>query len=129
MRIALAIGVGAGITYLFWLNIGTHLTVTTDIVGRTTFDDFDIYRYLERFYDIALVLPASSAIAYLLLHYFGPLRATPPARPWPPVLEVVDLVEGHDGAVTAETESDIIFRAANWSGLWFASDLLRLLWA
>ncbi len=106
MRVALALGIGAGFTYLLWLNIGTHLTVTTDIVGRTTFADFDIYRYLERFYDIAFVLPASSAIAYVLLHFFGPLRATPPARPWPPLLEVVDPVDDVEVGVTSLTDTD-----------------------
>ena len=101
-----ALGIGAGFTYLLWLNIGTHLTVTTDIVGRTTFAHFDIYRYLERFYDIAFVLPASSAIAYVLLHFFGPLRATPPARPWPPLLEVVDPVDDVELGVTSLTDTD-----------------------
>ena len=87
MRVALALAFGAAVTYLVWRHIGTHLSVSTDIVGSTTFADFDPYRYIYRFYDITLVLPAATALAYVLLAWFGPLRAAPPAHAWPPVLE------------------------------------------
>ena len=106
LRIVIAVGCGAGLTLLLWLNIGTHLTVTTDIVGRTTFADFDVYRYLERFYDIALVLPASAAIVYVVLQFFGPLRADPPHRPWPPHLDTADVGEAVDVRVRSRTEDE-----------------------
>jgi hypothetical protein len=87
LRILLAFAIGVGLTYLAWQHIGTHLSLSTDIVGATTFADFDVYRYLYRFYDIALVLPVATALAYLILFRFGPLRAAPPVRKWPPLLE------------------------------------------
>jgi hypothetical protein len=94
LRFILALAIGAGFADLAWRHIGTHLSVTTDIVGRTTFADFDIYRYLDRFYDVALVLPIVTIVAYLLLARFGPLRAPTMWRPWPPQLDVSDTVVG-----------------------------------
>ena len=75
LRFALALAIGGGLTDLAWRHIGTHLSVTTDIVGRTTFADFDIYRYLDRFYDIALALPVLTTLASLLIAQLGILRA------------------------------------------------------
>ena len=86
-RFILAFLIGIGVADLFWRHIGTHLSVTTDIVGRTTFADFDIYRYLDRFYDVILVFPAVTILAYVLVARFGLLRAPRPFRPWPPSLE------------------------------------------
>jgi hypothetical protein len=87
LRCAVAVAIGVGASYVAWQHIGTHLHVTTDIVGRTTFADFDVYRYIYRFYDVTLVLPAATTLAYVLLSRFGPLRSPPAARPWPPGLE------------------------------------------
>jgi len=94
LRFALALGIGGGLADLAWRHIGTHLSVTTDIVGRTTFADFDIYRYLDRFYDITLVLPVLTTLAYLVISRFGALRAPKAGRPWPPGLDVSDTVVG-----------------------------------
>jgi hypothetical protein len=74
-------------TLIVWRHIGTHLSVTTDIVGGTTFNDFDTYRYIYRLYDIVLVLPAATILAYLLMAKFGPLRSAPRHGEWPPLLE------------------------------------------
>ena len=90
LRVVTAIAFGVGVTYLVWRHIGTHLSVTTDIVGYPTFADFDTYRYIFRFYDITLVLPAATILAYLLLARFGPLRSSSSSRDWPPALEVTE---------------------------------------
>lgn len=120
LRFALATGIGAGVTDLVWRHIGTHLSVTTDIVGRTTFADFDIYRYLDRFYDIALVLPVTVVLVYLLIAKFGPLRAPAAVLPWPPALDCSDTVMG----LAQRTTSVAVPADADTE----AGDLLPLLW-
>lgn len=110
LRFALALAVGGALTDLAWRHIGTHLSVTTDIVGRTTFADFDIYRYLDRFYDIALVFPVLTTLVYLLIARFGTLRASKARRPWPPDLDasdtVVGLVQRHESQVGPDPAVD-----------------------
>ena len=115
---ALALAFGAGVTYLVWGHIGTRLSVSTDIVGSTTFADFDPYRYIYRFYDIALVLPAATAFAYVLLARLGPLRVAPPARGWPPVLEETEPTSDAPSARVESSGSEEAVRIAGRDVLW-----------
>jgi hypothetical protein len=68
-----AVGV-AGVAGLWlWRRTGTQLSVTTDIVGSTTFANFDIYHYLTHFYIAVLLVPAIAVAVYLALGRWGPL--------------------------------------------------------
>ena len=67
-----------------WSRVGHHLSVSTNIVGSTTFTAFDINRYLDAFYLIAIVLPALAVGMYAVLARWGPLRKAPRVDPqWP----------------------------------------------
>lgn len=74
-RIATACLIGALLTLFVWTHVGTKLSAHTDIVGRTTFANFDINRYLNRFYAVTLLLPFACFAAYFVLLRWGPLRA------------------------------------------------------
>jgi hypothetical protein len=117
LRIGIALAFGAVVTLIVWRHIGTHLSVTTDIVGNTTFSDFDAYRYIYRFYDIALVLPVATSFAYILMNRFGPLRSAPAPEEWPPLLvESEDSPEGSSPALTSDATGDD--RVRTMDGVW-----------
>ena len=102
--------------YVVWRHIGTRLSVTTDIVGSTTFTDFDSYRYIYRFYDVTLVLPAATALLYMVLSRFGPLRADPPNR-WPPQLEELEPTLGdvHESELTLGESGHTVGQDLLWA--------------
>lgn len=89
----LALALGTIVSYFVWSHIGSHLSVTTDVVGQTTYADFDVYRYLDRFYTVVVVFPAVTALSYFLIATFGPSRVRA-KRPWPPELDVEDTETG-----------------------------------
>ena len=71
---------------VIWSHVGKRLRVSTSIVGSTTFTGFDINRYLDAYYLLALVMPALAIATYMLVARVGPLRAVPSKAPWPPEL-------------------------------------------
>lgn len=83
---AVAIACAAAVSRVAWGLVGDQLSLRTDIVGSTIFDDFDIYHYLDHFYILAVLLPGLAAGLYLLLVHWGPLASRGPRPPWPPFL-------------------------------------------
>ena len=115
-RTVIALAFGVVVAYVVWRHIGTRLSVTTDIVGSTTFTDFDSYRYIYRFYDVTLVLPAATALLYMVLSRFGPLRADPPNR-WPPQLEELEPTLGdvHESELTLGESGHTVGQDLLWA--------------
>ena len=76
----------AALSWVVWGRVGTQLSVRTDIVGGTTFYDFDIYQYLDYLYIVLLLLPALAAALFLALSRWGPLASRRSRPSWPPLL-------------------------------------------
>jgi hypothetical protein len=86
-RFVFSVLFAAGISELIWRREGQHLSVVTNIVGSTTFQDFNINRYLDGYHLIAGGFPALAIATYAVVARFGPIRRrTPLDRPWPPPL-------------------------------------------
>jgi hypothetical protein len=118
LRLALALSFGAIVTLFVWWHIGTELSVTTDIVGNTTFSDLDAYRYIYRFYDISLVLPVATSLAFVLMARFGPLRSAPTSKEWPPLLVETETVpECSPPSSTLDATEDIV-RVGSMDAVW-----------
>lgn len=82
LRVGLSIAVAAAVGAIVWKRAGGPLSVRTNVVGSTTWDNFNVYLYLHRFYDVALLVPLIAVVALLLLSRWGPLArtATPVTR-------------------------------------------------
>src|ERR1017187_9573028 len=90
LRAMVAVVCAAAVSGVAWGLVGNQLSVTTDMVGSTTFYDFDIYHYIDHFYILAIVLPALAAVLFLVLARWGPLASRDPHPLWPPPLSAPD---------------------------------------
>jgi hypothetical protein len=54
--------------------VPSHLSGRFDVVGYPLYADFDVNRYFDVFYLVAIVFPLVALIAYVLVSRFGPLR-------------------------------------------------------
>jgi hypothetical protein len=94
IRFIFSVLVAAGLSELIWKREGRHLSVVTNVVGSTTFNDFDINRYLDGYHLIAVGFPALAIAVYAVVARFGPIRRRAPLeRPWPPPLLVDDAAD------------------------------------
>ncbi len=84
-RFTLAGALSVGATDLLWHAVPGTLTASTDVVGYPIFADFDITRYFDAYYLIALVLPVLVLLFYHLLAWRGPLRKAREPRAIRPV--------------------------------------------
>jgi len=89
-QVLVAIAAAAVVSRLAWAHVGNQLSVTTDIVGSTTFNNFDIYRYFDHFLILVLLFPGLALALYLADSRWGPLANRGPRPPWPPPLVVAD---------------------------------------
>lgn len=84
---AISVLVGATVTDLVWTAVPQKLSVTTNIVGSTTFDDFNVFRYHDAYYLLTFVFPLATTVVFLALTRLGPLTySRRNLRPWPPHL-------------------------------------------
>jgi hypothetical protein len=81
-RFAVAIAAAALITYLGWREVPHHLVVRTDIVGYPIFANFDIDRYIDAYYLVAILFPLLSIGLYQLVSRWGPLQRRTEPRRW-----------------------------------------------
>jgi hypothetical protein len=79
-RFLLAVVIGAGVALLAWALVPTHLSGRFDVVGYPLYADFDVNRYFDAFYLIAIAFPLVALAAYVLAARFGPLRRQVPRR-------------------------------------------------
>ena len=93
LRTALACAFGVAATAIVLAHVGNQLSVRTSIVGGTTFQGLDIYRYLDRFYAATLLFPLCAIEAYVVLRRWGPLAVVPTPRSGPPSLIRFDNLE------------------------------------
>ena len=56
-----------------WGRADGPLSVHTDVVGRTTWANFNVYRYLYHFYEATIILPAIALGTFYALSRWGPL--------------------------------------------------------
>jgi hypothetical protein len=81
-----ALAAAAAISGIAWKKVGSQLSITTDIVGSTTFSNYDIYRLLDHLYIATLLFPALGIVFFLALGRWGALAQRPASAPWPPPL-------------------------------------------
>jgi hypothetical protein len=90
-QIVIAVGCAAAISWGVWGLVGSQLSVSTDIVGSTIFNNLDIYGYIDHFYIITVLFPLVSAAVYVALARWGPL-ARRESTLWPPSLAAHDVL-------------------------------------
>lgn len=85
-RFAVAVGSAASLTAAAWQAVPRHLSVSTDVVGGTTFYDFNVFRYHDAYYLLVIVLPVLASLIYVTLRRWGPLKVarSRAERKWPP---------------------------------------------
>jgi NADH:ubiquinone oxidoreductase subunit K len=79
-RSVLAVAVAAGVALAGWGVAPRHLAGHFDVIGYPMYADFDVNRYFDAFYLIALVFPAVTLITYAVTARLGPLRRHAPRR-------------------------------------------------
>ncbi len=89
-----------GIDFL-WHHVATTLRQKTDVVGYPLYANFNVNRYLDAFYLVAIIGPAGAIAIYTLLARFGPLSRVAPKR----VAVRSGLVPDGDELTLAEVES------------------------
>ncbi len=89
-RLVIAIACASAVSAVAWSRVGDHLSLRTDIVGSTIFDDFDVYHLLDHFYILILLLPGLAAVLYLVMARWGPVSSQGSRPTWPPPLVVTD---------------------------------------
>ncbi len=99
LRFLLAVALSALVTDAVWHRVPGSLRVSTDVVGYPIFADFDITRYFDGFYLIALVFPALALVSYHVLAWRGPLRKPRETTAIRPVVTV----RTDDGAIGSES--------------------------
>ena len=91
-QVGVALACAALASAVAWRHVGDHLTLRTDIVGSTIFYNYDVYRLLDHFYIVIVLLPGLAAALFLLIARWGPLAWRGPRSVWPPALSVQDTV-------------------------------------
>lgn len=65
---------------LLWHHVAKTLQQKTDVVGYPLYANFNVNRYLDAFYLVAIIGPLAVIVTYSLLARFGPLRRTTQKR-------------------------------------------------
>ena len=73
-RFAVAALIGFGVGIAGWILSPHALSGRFDVIGYPLYADFDVNRYFDAFYLIALVFPIVTLATYVLLARVGPLR-------------------------------------------------------
>ena len=65
---------------LAWHHVPSTLTQRTDVIGYPLYANFNVNRYLDAFYLVAIIGPLAVIVIYALLARYGPLRRGAPSR-------------------------------------------------
>ena len=120
-QVTVAIACAAAITTVAWNRVGDQLSLRTDIVGNTIFSDIDIYRVLDHFYILVVLLPGLAAALFLLITRWGPLSSRGSRAAWPPALVVAAVVSQNASSGLASSDGNGPGRPANAGGVQRAS--------
>ncbi len=83
LRTCISLSVSLVVIDLLWRHVATTLRQKTDVVGYPLYANFNVNRYLDAFYLVAIIGPACVIAIYALLARFGPLARIAPRRTAP----------------------------------------------
>ena len=78
LRLCFSVVLSGVVCVALWQFVPSSLSVTTQIVGTPTFENFDYHRYFDAFDLVAVVFPVITFVLYQLQARFGPLAEARP---------------------------------------------------
>ena len=101
LAFALSAGIASGLAEWAWKAVPRSLSVTTNVIGSTTFNDFNVFRYHDAYYLLVFFLPVVITGIYLTVTRWGPLSFTRLHRSsWPPSFDNALLEEQTNPSLT-----------------------------